>query len=79
MMNIQNIIDTAATSTSLSYEIYPLSNKVEIVIEDFEGFTDDWDEIVTDVDENEARWAMALNGKIVEGWKIEVHWASEDI
>ena len=76
---IQNIINAVAAAESLSYDIYPLSNKVEIVIEDFDGFTEDWDEIILDVNEDEVAWAKSLNGKVVEGWAIEVHWASEDI
>ena len=76
---IQNIINTVITATCLSYEIFPLSNKVEIVVEDFEGFTEDWDEIIVDVDEDEVNWAESLDGETVEGWHIEVHWASEDV
>ena len=76
---IQNIINTVATAESLSYDIYPLSNIVEIVIEDFDGFTEDWDEIILDVNEDEVAWAKSLDGEVVEGWHIEVHWASEDI
>ncbi len=79
MKNIQNIINTIETSNSLSYDIMNSTNTVIIVIEDFEGFDEDWDEIMVDVDENEVAWAEALDGEIVDGWEIEVKWASEDI
>jgi hypothetical protein len=79
MMNIRQIVDTIASSNSLSYNIYNSMNLIEITIEDFEGFTDDWDESIVDVDEEEVRWAESLDGTTVDGWRITVQWASEDI
>lgn len=79
MKNIQNIINTIEASKSLSYDIMNTTNTVIIVIEDFKGFDEDWDEIIVDVDENEVGWAKALDGETVDGWKIMIEWASEEI
>ena len=79
MKNIQNIINTIEASKSLSYDILNSTNTVIIVIEDFKGFDEDWEEIIVDVDENEVAWAEALDGETVDGWKIMIEWASEEI
>ena len=79
MKNIQNIINTIESSNSLSYDIMNSTNTVIIVIEDFEGFDEYWDEIMVDVDEDEVAWAEALDGETVDGWEITVERASEDI
>lgn len=80
MKNIQNIINTIEASESLSYDILNSTNTVVIVIEDFKGFDEDWNEILVRVDAAEAAWAEALDGgETVDGWKIVTEWASEEI
>ena len=79
MKNIQNIINTIEAATSLSYDIMNSTNTVIIVIEDFKGFDEDWNEILVDVDATEVAWAEALDGETVDGWQIVTEWASEEI
>ena len=79
MKNIQSIINTIEAAESLSYEVKNSTNTVVIVVEDFKGFDENWDEILVDVNEEEVEWAESLNGEIVDGWEIKVEWASEDI
>lgn len=79
MKNIQSIINTIEAAESLSYEVKNSTNTVVIVIEDFKGFDEKWDEILVNVNEEEVAWAESLNGEIIDGWTIEVEWASEDI
>lgn len=79
MKNIQSIINTIEAAASLSYDIMNSTNTVIIVIEDFKGFDEDWNEILVDVDAAEAAWAEALNGETVDGWQIVTERASEEI
>ena len=79
MKNIQNIINTVEASNSLSYDIMNSTNTVIIVIEDFKGFDENWNEIIVRVDAAEVAWAEALDGETVDGWKIMTEWASEEI
>ena len=79
MKSIQNIINIVEAANSLSYEIFNSTNTVNIVIEDFKGFDDNWNEIIVRVDAAEVAWAESLDGETVDGWKIVVTWASEDI
>ena len=79
MMNIQEILNKVSGSECLSYDVYNTLNKIDIIIEDFDGFEEDWNEIELDVNEDEVMWAKSLDCLIVDGWAIEVHWASEDI
>lgn len=79
MKNIQNIINTIEASKSLSYDIMNSTNTVIIVIEDFQGFDEDWNEIIVRVDVGEVAWAESIDGETVDGWEIVVKWASEDI
>ena len=79
MKNIQNIINTIEAAAFLSYDIMNSTNTVIIVIEDFKGFDDNWNEIIVRVDAAEAAWAEALDGEEVDGWKIVTEWASEEI
>lgn len=79
MKNIQNIINSIKASNSLSYDIMNSTNAVIIIIEDFKGFDEDWNEIIVQVDAAEVAWAEALDGETVDGWKIVTEWASEEI
>jgi len=79
MKNIQNIINAIEAFKSLSYDIMNSTNTVIIVIEDFAGFDENWNEKIVRVDAAEVAWAESLDGETVEGWHIEVRWASEDI
>ena len=79
MKNIQNIIAFIEAAAFLSYDIMNSTNTVVIVIEDFKGFDENWNEIFVRVDAGEAAWAEALDGEEVDGWKIVTEWASEEI
>ena len=79
MLNIQEIMNRVEKSEFLSYDVLNSVNTIVIVIEDFEGFEDNWNEIVVDVNEEEVVWAKKLDGLTIDGWYIRTEWASEEI
>ena len=72
-------MDKVSTFKTVSYYVMSTRNKIIFTIEDFKGFDERWDEILVEPDEEEVNWVLQFDGLEVDGWKIRVEYASEDI